>query len=161
MGIGLSVVIGLWFSRTQRGLGLLVAVVALTLTFRCVFESVIAPYYVSRRYAFALVSGSVASWLRSAGATLIAASVNWTSNFHEAQQLGLVADRGWAGRVGRSVVARTHGVSSGAILARRSRTLDGATRGISRRRRPSEHANIRQSVCDLQLVSSVSLTFVN
>ena len=78
MGIGLSVVIGLWFSRTQRGLGLLVAVVALTLTFRCVFESVIAPYYVFPAIAFALVSGSVASWLRSAGATLIAASVNWT-----------------------------------------------------------------------------------
>ncbi len=70
LGISLSVIIGLWFCRVQSGLGLLVSVVALTLTFRCIFESVIAPYYVFPAIAFALVSGSVASWLRSGAANL-------------------------------------------------------------------------------------------
>jgi hypothetical protein len=81
LGIAGSLVIGLWFSRAQRTLGLLIVVVALTLTFRCVFESVIAPYYVFPTIAFALVSLSVATWPRSVAAALIAVIVNWVSSF--------------------------------------------------------------------------------
>ncbi len=81
LGVGCSLAIGLWFSRARRGLGLLIAVVALTLTFRCVFESVIAPYYVFPTVAFALVSLGAATWPRSLTAALVAVMVNWVSSF--------------------------------------------------------------------------------
>ena len=81
LGVILSIIIGLWFRRAQRNLGLLIAAVALTLTFRCVFESVIAAYYVFPTIAFALVSLSVASWPRSLVAAFLAAALTWTSDF--------------------------------------------------------------------------------
>jgi len=81
LGIMLSIVIGLWFCRAQQDLGLLISIAALALTFRCVFESVIAPYYVFPTIAFALVSVSVATWPRSVAVSLIAVLVNWGSNF--------------------------------------------------------------------------------
>jgi hypothetical protein len=81
LAVILGIIIGFWFRRAQRNLGLLIAVVALTLTFRCVFESVIAPYYVFPTIAFALVSLSVASWPRSLVAALLAAALTWTSDF--------------------------------------------------------------------------------
>ena len=56
LGIMLSIVIGLWFCRAQQDLGLLISIAALALTFRCVFENVIAPYYVFPTIASALVS---------------------------------------------------------------------------------------------------------
>ncbi len=81
VGVIVSIVIGLWFCRARRSLALLIAVVALTMTFRCLFESVIAPYYVFPTIAFALVGLGVSSRPRCVAATLVAVIVNWTSNF--------------------------------------------------------------------------------
>ncbi|MGD1010970.1 MAG: hypothetical protein ABR925_00335 [Acidimicrobiales bacterium] len=81
LGILISLVLGFWFARAERGLAPLIAVVALTLTFRCVFETVIAPYYVFPAIAFAFVSLSAASWPRFLTATLLAVVVNSASNF--------------------------------------------------------------------------------
>jgi len=81
VGVVFSLILGFWFCRARRDLRLLVAVVALTLMFRVVFESVIAPYYVFPTIALGLVSLSAASWRRSAAAVCIGAAVNWLSNF--------------------------------------------------------------------------------
>ena len=108
LGVACSLAIGLWFSRARRGLGLLIAVVALTLTFRCVFESVIAPYYVFPTVAFALVSLGAATWPRSLAAALVAVIGGLGQQLRSSQHLGVVADRGRAGPVGRDVLAATH-----------------------------------------------------
>ena len=81
VGLIIAVLIGLWFCRAQRSLGLLIAVIALSLTFRCTFESAIAPYYVFPAITFALLSVSVARWPRPALAMVIAVVVDWVSNF--------------------------------------------------------------------------------
>jgi len=81
VGVIVSIVIGLWFCRTHRELGQLISVVALLLTFRCVFENVIASYYVFPTIAFALVSVSVAKASVAVLTTLVSLSVTWASNF--------------------------------------------------------------------------------
>jgi hypothetical protein len=81
IGLVIAVIVGLWFCRAERDLSVLIAVVALTLTFRCAFESAIAPYYVFPTIACALLTVSIARWPRLAGAMLIAVGVDWLSNF--------------------------------------------------------------------------------
>ena len=81
IGVVLAVLIGLWFVRSKRDLRALIAVVALTSTFRCVFDVAIAPYYIWPSIAFALVGVSVARWPRPAVVLVLVAAVDWMSNF--------------------------------------------------------------------------------
>jgi hypothetical protein len=66
IGLAITVIIGFWFCRADQDLDMLLAVVALTLTFRCVSESVIGPNYV-----FPTVAAAI----------LVAVGVDWLSNF--------------------------------------------------------------------------------
>jgi hypothetical protein len=86
IGLVLAVVIGLWFCRAHRNLSTLIAVVALTMTFRCALESVIAPYYVWPTIAFALLSISVHRWPRTGVVVTICVIVDWMSNFDRQSQ---------------------------------------------------------------------------
>jgi hypothetical protein len=75
-----SVVLGFFFRRAARELGMLVAVVALALSLWCVFETVIAPYYVWPTIAVALIGVSTAGRLRTAAAVVFALVADFASN---------------------------------------------------------------------------------
>jgi hypothetical protein len=72
--IFVSIALGFLFRRSARELSVLVAVMALTLSLWCAFETVIAPYYVWPAIAVALIGLSTATRMR-VGLTLVFAIV--------------------------------------------------------------------------------------
>jgi hypothetical protein len=75
-----SIVLGFSFRRAAHELGVLIAVVALTLSLWCAFETVIAPYYVWPTISVALIGLSTTSRLRSAATLVFAFLVDLASN---------------------------------------------------------------------------------
>jgi hypothetical protein len=75
-----SIVLGFSFRRAAHELGVLIAVVALTLSLWCAFETVIAPYYVWPTIAVALIGLSTTSRLRSVATLVFASLADLASN---------------------------------------------------------------------------------
>jgi hypothetical protein len=75
-----SLILGLAFRRRAQQLSVLIAVVALTLSLWCAFETVIAPYYVWPTIAVALIGLSGTSRLRSAATLVFALLADVASN---------------------------------------------------------------------------------
>jgi len=80
LAIVFSVIVGILFRRAVRELGVLIAVVALTLSLWCAFETVIAPYYVWPTIAVALIGLSATSRSRTAATLVFALLANLASN---------------------------------------------------------------------------------
>jgi hypothetical protein len=75
-----SIVLGFSFRRAAQELGVLIAVVALTLSLWCAFETVIAPYYVWPTVSVALIGLSTTSRLRSVATLVFAFLADLASN---------------------------------------------------------------------------------
>jgi len=80
LAILFSVLFGVLFRRVIKDPGVLIAVVALNLSLWCVFETVIAPYYVWPPIAVALIALSTTSQLRSAATLVFAVIADLASN---------------------------------------------------------------------------------
>ena len=80
MAICSSLILAIVLRRAVRQLGALLAVVALTLSSWCAFETVIAPYYVWPTIAVAVISLSTASRVRSAITLVLAIVADLASN---------------------------------------------------------------------------------
>jgi len=75
-----ALILGLLFRRAAQRLGPLIAVVAVSLSLWCAFETVIAPYYVWPPIAVALIGLSQTGRLGSAATVVFAAVVDLASN---------------------------------------------------------------------------------
>jgi hypothetical protein len=80
LAILFSLIVGILFRRAARELGVLIAVVALSLSLWCAFETVIAPYYVWPTIAVALIGLSATSRLRTAASVVFAILADLASN---------------------------------------------------------------------------------